>query len=29
MRVQNIYRSLSDGNQGNDPLTNPTFWLID
>jgi len=29
MRDQNIYRSLSDGNQGNDPLTNPTFWQID
>jgi len=29
MRDQNIYRSLSDGNQGNDPLSNPTFWQID
>jgi len=29
MRDQNIYRSLSDGNQGNDPLSAPTFWQID
>ena len=29
MRNQNIYRSLSDANSGNDPLTSPTFWMID
>lgn len=29
MRNQNIYRSLSDANSGNDPLSSPTFWMID
>lgn len=29
MRNGVIYKSLSDANTGNDPLTQPTFWEID
>ena len=29
MRDEIVYKSLSDANSGNDPLTAPTFWEVD